>query len=318
MGDWRQPREGLTANERGLPLKWTDELIGKLGLKVARRRFCMFSPLRIILLKCGFKRLWASAPVVWIDWLLSPLMSFNVRDYRDTFWKKCAPSSVFYVPQKYVFKRWASRVTDSRLLRKIEASSAQLGQDLLPVRGGHQGQGEEVVAPAFDHQHFLETRLEQEPCDSILSEARLVGHEMIAPRNRGGVAIDHVEGGDWPQRRLVGDCFGATVRDQGSDWFEIRGRDQGEAIGLQDPGDAAYRKDHVMWMKMLYAVRAKNRIEASVGNLAQVFERADNVGRDFRIDVHPHFLPGAIAKGWVQAIWNGRPASGVENLLHHG
>ena len=51
MGDWRQPREGLTANERGLPLKWTDELIGKLGLKVARRRFCMFSPLRVILLK---------------------------------------------------------------------------------------------------------------------------------------------------------------------------------------------------------------------------------------------------------------------------
>jgi SAM-dependent methyltransferase len=100
MGDWRQPREGLTANERGLPLEWTDELIGKLGLKVIRRRFCMFSPLRVILLKCGFKRLWASAPVVWIDWLLSSLMSFNVRYYRDTFWKKCAPSSVFYVLQK--------------------------------------------------------------------------------------------------------------------------------------------------------------------------------------------------------------------------
>lgn len=100
MGDWRQPRKGLTANERGLPLQWTDELIAKLGFKVVRRRLCMFSPLRVMLLKCGFKRLYASPPIVWIDWILSSLMSFNDHYFRDAFWKKISGSSVFYVLRK--------------------------------------------------------------------------------------------------------------------------------------------------------------------------------------------------------------------------
>ena len=42
MGDWRQPRKGLTKRERGVSVNIMDEIIKNSGFKVRNRSFCIF------------------------------------------------------------------------------------------------------------------------------------------------------------------------------------------------------------------------------------------------------------------------------------
>lgn len=96
MGDWKRPRPGLTKNERGLPLQWLDGKLAELGFRVEHRGLCYFPPLIRLAAKVGL-RPFDSTPVVRLDSLLSRLSAFNTRYHRDSFTRKFAPSSVFYV-----------------------------------------------------------------------------------------------------------------------------------------------------------------------------------------------------------------------------
>ena len=100
MGDWRKPRPGLTANERGLPLHWFEEMIRQKGFRVVRRRLCMFRPLAIVAEKFGISRPYATMPITVIDWILSESLHWNVHYRRDGFVRKNAPASALWLLEK--------------------------------------------------------------------------------------------------------------------------------------------------------------------------------------------------------------------------
>lgn len=100
MGDWRKARAGLTANERGLPIEWFESLARTTGFKILARHACMFGPLSAIIRKLGISSPFASMPIVKLDWLISEVFRWNARYWRDTFAKKLAPSSAFWILQR--------------------------------------------------------------------------------------------------------------------------------------------------------------------------------------------------------------------------
>ena len=100
MGDWRKARAGLTANERGLPIAWFESLARTTGFKILAHRTCMFGPLSTITKKLGISLPFASMPIVKLDWLISEAFRWNARYWRDTFVKKLAPSSAFWILER--------------------------------------------------------------------------------------------------------------------------------------------------------------------------------------------------------------------------
>lgn len=100
MGDWRKPRAGLTANERGLPIEWFESLAHKTGFKIVARHACMFGPLSTITKRLGITSPFARMPIVKIDWLISEVFRWNARYWRDTFAKKLAPGSAFWILER--------------------------------------------------------------------------------------------------------------------------------------------------------------------------------------------------------------------------
>lgn len=101
MGDWRQPRPGLTANERGIPYTYFEDFFRRHQLKVVNRSFCESIFFMKILQKFravdrttrSYQRL---------DSLVSKLFSWNIHYNADSPLKKVSPGSVFYVVQKEV------------------------------------------------------------------------------------------------------------------------------------------------------------------------------------------------------------------------
>jgi SAM-dependent methyltransferase len=100
MGDWRKARVGLTANERGLPIEWFESLARTVGFKILARHACMFGPLSIITKKLRISLPFARMPIVKLDWLISEAFQWNARYWRDTFAKKLAPSSAFWILER--------------------------------------------------------------------------------------------------------------------------------------------------------------------------------------------------------------------------
>jgi SAM-dependent methyltransferase len=96
MGDWRRPRRGLTAYERGLPPPWFERAARERGLRVVRRRLCLFAPLSMALRRIGLAQPLDHRPVVVIDWLVSELFRWNIRYRRQGLRWKFAPSSALW------------------------------------------------------------------------------------------------------------------------------------------------------------------------------------------------------------------------------
>jgi hypothetical protein len=97
MGDWRRSRPGLTSNERGVPLAWFERAVEEKGFQILRRRLCMLTPLTIIAKNLGLSNPFAKRPIVIADWVLSELLSWNLHYRRNSFRRKVAPSSAFWV-----------------------------------------------------------------------------------------------------------------------------------------------------------------------------------------------------------------------------
>jgi SAM-dependent methyltransferase len=96
MGDWRNQRRGLTANERGIPHRWLFDTLGKIGFEMRRISYCEFAPLT---------RAWHRVRVlpyhhratVSLDLAISFATTWNIRYHRTSFFQKLMPSGVAIV-----------------------------------------------------------------------------------------------------------------------------------------------------------------------------------------------------------------------------
>jgi SAM-dependent methyltransferase len=99
MGDWSQPRRGLTKRERGIPLKVFRRAFLAAGLRVVRESPCCVGALARLwprFLPHGFN----DPRYVQADALVGRLLSFNYHYHRTTALKKLAPSVYYFIVVK--------------------------------------------------------------------------------------------------------------------------------------------------------------------------------------------------------------------------
>lgn len=99
MGDWREPRTGLTKRERGIPAKLLDEIVEKAGFTIARRSYCVFRPIPAMTAKFGIAA-YNSASLTIADKFLSKLLSRTCVYHRTRLIQKFSPASIYYVLEK--------------------------------------------------------------------------------------------------------------------------------------------------------------------------------------------------------------------------
>lgn len=99
MGDWRQPRRGLTRRERGVPLPVFRQVIDDAGFRVLRQTRCNFSPMSR-LQKFTSKPIWTLPWVVRVDAALSCLPIWPSRYHAVRPWQKIRPTGVAFVLEK--------------------------------------------------------------------------------------------------------------------------------------------------------------------------------------------------------------------------
>jgi SAM-dependent methyltransferase len=94
MGDWRQPRPGLTANERGIPLPLLRRMLQEHGGKIERLRLCSFAPLER-LFKLARSDIYNSRVLALIDAAVCNSLAWRVVYHPRHAVQKLQPSSVF-------------------------------------------------------------------------------------------------------------------------------------------------------------------------------------------------------------------------------
>ncbi|MBU3924009.1 MAG: class I SAM-dependent methyltransferase [Nanoarchaeota archaeon] len=98
MGDWRKHRRGITKHERGIPIGLFREMVSGAGLKVIQERLVLF-PLLIRMNAFGHSG-GNSRILVWLDYVLGLLFSWNDGYHARNFFEKVRPQSVFFVLRK--------------------------------------------------------------------------------------------------------------------------------------------------------------------------------------------------------------------------
>ena len=99
MGDWRQPRRGLTKHERGIPLPLFRSIVAGAGFEVVKEIRCMFS-LTSRLQRLMQRRIWTVRWVVTLDAWLCRMPIWPDRYHADTAVGKLRPTGVAYVLAK--------------------------------------------------------------------------------------------------------------------------------------------------------------------------------------------------------------------------
>ena len=99
MGDWRQPRAGLTRNERGIPLAILRKLAAEAGFTVIKETLCDFPLTRPIFSRFGTDVFNSKAATV-ADVAMSRLFAWNIRYHSVKKWQKLRPASCAMVLQK--------------------------------------------------------------------------------------------------------------------------------------------------------------------------------------------------------------------------
>lgn len=99
MGDWRQPRSGLTKRERGIPAHLLEDLVQSTGFRTVRKRRCTFSlTSRARYLVSG--PVYNNASIVRLDELVCSLPIWSRRYHARNALQKLRAVSVFYVLQR--------------------------------------------------------------------------------------------------------------------------------------------------------------------------------------------------------------------------
>lgn len=99
MGDWRQPRRGLTKHERGIPLPIFRCIVQGGGFHVVKETRCMFS-LTSRLQRVMRRRIWTVGWVVTFDAWLCGLPVWRDRYHADSISGKLRPTAVAFVLAK--------------------------------------------------------------------------------------------------------------------------------------------------------------------------------------------------------------------------
>jgi SAM-dependent methyltransferase len=100
MGDWRKPRPGLTARERGLPLKVFRGMVERAGLSIRHEAVIGFGPLLHVASRIGLSLPWNSRAFVVFDRVLSRLTCWNYTYHRTSFFRRFAPTIGCFVLDK--------------------------------------------------------------------------------------------------------------------------------------------------------------------------------------------------------------------------
>ncbi|HBR99390.1 MAG TPA: hypothetical protein DD979_18735 [Gammaproteobacteria bacterium] len=100
MGDWTQPRAGLTRRERGIPTTIMRSAISDARLEVVRQTPYGFAPATRAWYLISRSSFYNYGMAVALDVLLSRLTSWNHRYHRKTILNRFSPSSVFWVLTK--------------------------------------------------------------------------------------------------------------------------------------------------------------------------------------------------------------------------
>ena len=99
MGDWRQPRRGLTKRERGIPLCLLRSRANASGFEIVHEAVCMF-PLTTRLFRWRKAPVYNSALATLVDHALSSAFAWNVNYHPTTVLQRLRPTSVFLVLRK--------------------------------------------------------------------------------------------------------------------------------------------------------------------------------------------------------------------------
>lgn len=97
LGDFRGPRPGLTAHERGIPHRLMDAMLGEAGFAVVRKSFAGLPGLRQVASRIGIGQPWDSAAFVGVDALASRAMAWNARYWRPRLIDKAAPTMAYWL-----------------------------------------------------------------------------------------------------------------------------------------------------------------------------------------------------------------------------
>lgn len=100
MGDWRRPRPGLTAHERGLPWPLVAATAERAGCKLEFGQMAGFAPLVWLAPRVGLRFPWNSPTFVRLDRLFSRASAFNYRYHRTTLAQRFAPTVGIWVFRK--------------------------------------------------------------------------------------------------------------------------------------------------------------------------------------------------------------------------
>lgn len=96
MGDWRQPRTGLTKRERGIPLHLLHSMAQAAGLVTAHSSVCNFPPAEKLLRRVR-RDIYNSELMTRVDALLSRAFAWNVNYHPRNFIQLFRPTSAFLV-----------------------------------------------------------------------------------------------------------------------------------------------------------------------------------------------------------------------------
>lgn len=99
MGDWSKSREGLTKNERGIPLNYFNHFIKINKLKIVSKQFCD-SSFASRIFQTVLSKSYNSFLIQRIDKFFSLIFSWNYKYHRRNFFEKLAPASIYLVLSK--------------------------------------------------------------------------------------------------------------------------------------------------------------------------------------------------------------------------
>jgi SAM-dependent methyltransferase len=97
MGDWRQPRRGLTKRERGIPLQIFRDIIARAGFRTEKETCCMFSLISRLSIFTGGKSVWTFDRIAKLDRLVCALPVWSRKYGAERFWHKIRPTAVSFV-----------------------------------------------------------------------------------------------------------------------------------------------------------------------------------------------------------------------------
>lgn len=99
MGDWRNPRRGLTKHERGIPIQLLRSIAEKSGFEVIHQSLCMF-PITPLLFKWCKSAPYNSELAVLFDSVFSAAFAWNVNYHPTNALQRFRPTNAFLVLRK--------------------------------------------------------------------------------------------------------------------------------------------------------------------------------------------------------------------------